>query len=247
MTTTSIRLYGTTRRLERIVTELLVLVPDAVLEVITDDPSPLEPDYLRGLKVVLGNAVAAGRRVVLWLASDFYNAKAWSPTTAVLCCNWRRMLTPAEIRSATYGAYVIHDSLLPKYRGFSPLVHAILDGEVVTGATMFVPTKEVDAGPIVGQKPVYIGGMAIAKAMEVITIAYLELIREYIPRIVRGEIPELVPQTGPVSFAPRIDWDTAAEVKLHWPADTIAAHCRAFSYPYPRAYVVINGKREFLT
>ena len=50
------------------------------------------------------------------------------------------------------GAVNIHASLLPKYRGASPIHHAILNGEDETGVTIFRLQKKVDAGDILLQK-----------------------------------------------------------------------------------------------
>ena len=50
-----------------------------------------------------------------------------------------------------HGILVIHPSLLPKYRGASPVLEAIMAGETVTGVTIFKMDKKVDHGPIVSQ------------------------------------------------------------------------------------------------
>jgi len=50
-----------------------------------------------------------------------------------------------------HGILVIHPSLLPKYRGASPVPEAIMSGETVTGVTIFKMDEKVDHGPIVSQ------------------------------------------------------------------------------------------------
>ena len=46
---------------------------------------------------------------------------------------------------------VIHDSLLPKYRGWNPLLTALINGDTKIGATAIIATSQVDAGPIIAQ------------------------------------------------------------------------------------------------
>lgn len=59
-----------------------------------------------------------------------------------IAAGWRRMLDVPNL-------IVIHDSLLPRYRGFSPLITALINGEPTLGATAFLAKEEPDTGPIV--------------------------------------------------------------------------------------------------
>jgi methionyl-tRNA formyltransferase len=49
---------------------------------------------------------------------------------------------------------IFHDSLMPRYRGFSPTVTALLCGDGEIGVTAFRPVKELDAGPVFGRRTV---------------------------------------------------------------------------------------------
>ena len=70
---------------------------------------------------------------------------------------YRRMLPPEVLASAKRGAYNMHGSLLPKYRGRSPVNWAVLMGETQTGATLHEMVAKPDAGRIVDQEAVPIG------------------------------------------------------------------------------------------
>ena len=62
-------------------------------------------------------------------------------------------ILPIEVYSiAKLGAFNIHGSLLPKYRGAAPINHAIIKGEKVSGLTSFLLNKTVDAGDILLQR-----------------------------------------------------------------------------------------------
>ncbi len=67
---------------------------------------------------------------------------------------FRNMLPASLLSLATRGAYNMHGSLLPKYRGRVPINWAIIHGETETGATLHEMTAKPDAGAIVGQTPV---------------------------------------------------------------------------------------------
>ena len=68
------------------------------------------------------------------------------------------MIPDPIIDSFPQGMYVVHPSLLPKYRGASPIQHAIMNREERTGVSIIEISKGVfDAGPVVWQKSVQIG------------------------------------------------------------------------------------------
>jgi methionyl-tRNA formyltransferase len=70
---------------------------------------------------------------------------------------YRRMLPAEALRLAKRGAFNLHGSLLPKYRGRVPVNWAVLHGETETGATLHEMTAQPDAGRIVDQQAVPIG------------------------------------------------------------------------------------------
>ena len=67
---------------------------------------------------------------------------------------YRRMLPPEVLATAKRGAYNMHGSLLPKYRGRAPVNWAVLKGETQTGATLHEMVAKPDAGRIVDQQAV---------------------------------------------------------------------------------------------
>ena len=75
------------------------------------------------------------------------------------------------------GAYNIHGSLLPKFRGRAPVNWAVLKGETRTGATLHAMTPRADAGPIVDQEAVPIGpedtALDVQKRVDAAAVAIL--------------------------------------------------------------------------
>lgn len=88
----------------------------------------------------------------------------------------------------------IHPSLLPKYRGPSPIESAILDEEKVTGTSIIVLTTQMDAGPIVAQKEIIIreNDDALTLQEKLSKLSLLEL-KKHLPPFLAGE-KEAIPQ-----------------------------------------------------
>jgi len=68
-----------------------------------------------------------------------------------IMCGWYWLLGPEQLASIHGGLWGIHNSLLPKYRGGSPLIWTILNGERYVGSTMFKLSEGLDDGPILHQ------------------------------------------------------------------------------------------------
>ena len=79
------------------------------------------------------------------------------PPDFIFSFYYRRMLPPEVLACAKRGAYNMHGSLLPKYRGRAPVNWAVLHGESETGATLHEMVAKPDAGRIVDQQAVPIG------------------------------------------------------------------------------------------
>lgn len=62
--------------------------------------------------------------------------------------------------------YVIHDSLLPRHKGFAPVAHGILAGDTLFGATLFLANGRPDDGRIIGQRSITIEGSETAAQIQ---------------------------------------------------------------------------------
>lgn len=93
------------------------------------------------------------------------------------------------IESFPLGVLNVHYSLLPKYRGATPLESALLAGEPETGVTIQKMVKEMDAGDIIAQRSTPIGPAETARELRPRLIAIgAELLVATLPAFVRGEI-----------------------------------------------------------
>jgi methionyl-tRNA formyltransferase len=156
---------------------------------------------------------------------------------------YRSMLSPALLAAAPRGAFNMHGSLLPKYRGRVPVNWAIIHGETETGATLHEMVEKPDAGRIVDQEAVPI--LADDLAVDVfrkVTAAAGRVLARSLPRLVDGTAV-LRPQDlskgsyfgGRRPEDGRIDWRA--------PAKRIHDLVRAVAPPYPGAFTDMEGLR----
>jgi methionyl-tRNA formyltransferase len=150
-----------------------------------------------------------------------------------------KILTKEIIDLPPYGSINIHGSILPKYRGASPIQHAILNGETETGVTSQYIAEEMDAGEIIFIKRTAIGEDETAgELFKRLCILGAELLSETVEAIEKGTTERKPQDTGKVTYAPKltremspIDWTkNAFEIKNKvrglspWPSATMELH-----------------------
>ena len=149
---------------------------------------------------------------------------------------YRRMLPPEILALAKRGAFNMHGSLLPKYRGRAPVNWAVLHGETETGATLHEMTAKPDAGRIVDQQAVPIGpDDTAAEVFRRVTEAAAQVLKRSLVPLLEGK-PVLKPNDlsqgsyfgGRRPEDGRIDWRKSAR-EIH-------NLVRAVAPPYPGAF-----------
>lgn len=86
------------------------------------------------------------------LAKHFTLVDSLSEADLGVVAAYGRILTKNQLNAPKYGCINVHPSLLPKYRGPSPIQAAILNGDKVSGITIIKMDEEVDHGPIIYQE-----------------------------------------------------------------------------------------------
>ncbi len=144
----------------------------------------------------------------------------------------------ALIKQPVLGAlpwWNLHFSLLPKWRGASPLQHSILAGGDGAGITIFQLDEGLDTGPIISTSPLSIGDYSAGEALEIFGSAGQELLLAAI-----SQQPAAIGQRGEPSYAPKI---TRADTKLDFanPAIQLQRQVRAYN-PEPMAWATYLGQ-----
>lgn len=155
-----------------------------------------------------------------------------------LAVSWRWLIDSGETT-----LIVFHDSLLPKYRGFNPLVSYLINGEPRIGVTALFASEEYDRGDVIGQASSQISyPLKIAEAIETVSDDYAELASRIAGEIKRGEKLAAVPQDE--AEASYSLWRDELDYRLDWTlsADEIRRTVDAVGFPYKGASTLVNGK-----
>jgi methionyl-tRNA formyltransferase len=159
---------------------------------------------------------------------------------------YRRLLCRELLEIPRLGAVNLHGSLLPKYRGRSPVNWVLVNGEAETGVTLHYMTEEADAGDIIAQRalPIDPEDTALTLYRKMADLA-LELFSATYPFLKAGAAPR-IPQDP--SRATVFGRRTPADGLVQWqlPARTVYNLVRAVTHPYPGAFTHFRGKQLFL-
>lgn len=161
----------------------------------------------------------------------------------IVANNWRTWLPPEIFDLPPHGTLNVHDSLLPAYAGFSPIIWALINGEERVGVTAHRMNGELDAGDVLMQRAVPVGAADTATDLFHRTVDLIApLVRESLDLIAAGEAQWQPQDRTRASFFhkrsvedSRIDWS--------WPAEDLERLVRAQSDPYPNAFTHHRGER----
>jgi methionyl-tRNA formyltransferase len=160
----------------------------------------------------------------------------------LIAVSWRYYVPPTVFRRAKT-AVVFHDSMLPKYRGFSPTVWAMINGEDHTGVTLFHMAQEIDAGDIIDQLPIPIAEVdTISDVMERVTNGYVELLSRNIHAVLSNTARRVAQNPSECSYTCK--W-LPGDGEIVWSQSSGKIHnlIRAIGSPYPGAFTTLDGRR----
>ncbi|WP_329183306.1 methionyl-tRNA formyltransferase [Actinacidiphila glaucinigra] len=161
----------------------------------------------------------------------------------IVANNWRTWLPPEIFDLPPHGTLNVHDSLLPAYAGFSPIIWALVNGEERVGVTAHRMDGELDAGDVLLQRSVPVGPDDTATDLFHRTCDLIApLVHESLDLIASGRAEWTPQDRSRASFFhkrsvedSRIDWT--------WPAEDLERLVRAQSDPYPNAFTYHRGER----
>ncbi|MBS4089671.1 bifunctional UDP-4-amino-4-deoxy-L-arabinose formyltransferase/UDP-glucuronic acid oxidase ArnA [Pseudomonas rustica] len=153
---------------------------------------------------------------------------------------YRNLLSEQLLATAKKGAFNLHGSLLPSYRGRAPANWVLVNGESETGVTLHRMVKRADAGAIVAQQRVAIERSDTALSLHgKLRIAATDLLRDTLPAMLQGKTSETAQDESQATVFGR---RTAADGKLVWakPAEQLFNLVRAVTQPYPGAFCAVG-------
>ena len=159
---------------------------------------------------------------------------------------YRRILPEEMLAEPPLGAWNMHGSLLPKFRGRAPVNWAVLKGETRTGATLHAMTERADRGPILDQEAVPIGPDDTAiEVQRRVTDAAVAVLARRLDELKSGQARP-VPQDE--SQASRFGRRRPDDGRIDWtrPAREVHDLVRAVTHPFPGAFTDVFGPKTFV-
>lgn len=164
-----------------------------------------------------------------------------------LVCGWYRIVDAVLLAKFPLGLWGIHNSLLPRYRGGSPLVWSIIRGDHFVGSSVFKFDEGADSGPLLLQVSVENEpSLNISEVINRIQNALIEQLPEVWGQLLQGTASYSIQNEIHATYSGQripsdgeIDWRNSAE-QIH-------NFVRAQEYPYPGAFSYLNGKLLFLS
>jgi len=144
-----------------------------------------------------------------------------------------------------YGLINVHASLLPRYRGASPVHRAVINGDTETGVTIMRVVKELDAGPMIASARVPIGLDDTTTIVEsTLAIRGAGLLVSTLDAIEAGTATETPQDAALVTYAPKL---TKGEGLLDWSLDSTTIHNLVRGlWPWPHAFSYLGAMRYIL-
>ena len=153
-----------------------------------------------------------------------------------------KILPPAVFTPAREGAFNLHGSLLPKYRGAAPINWAVINGETETGVTTFFLKKQVDTGDVILKKRMPIGPNETAgEVHDRMKHLGAEAVVETVRQIEAGTVDPQPQDDAAASPAPKIHRDDC-DVPWDRPGKAVHNYIRGLS-PYPAAWTLHGDTR----
>ncbi|MCS5489007.1 methionyl-tRNA formyltransferase [Algoriphagus limi] len=163
-----------------------------------------------------------------------------SSSDYLILLGWRWLINPPEKKEII----VFHDSLLPKYRGFNPLVTALIEGDEEIGATAIFANSDFDSGNIIFQKSIRIKHpIKINQVIQKVANLYLEMFLEIASYIEENRPIPSVPQNN--QQATYSLWRDEDDYFIDWTMDSdmILRKIYASGEPYLGAKTNFEGEK----
>lgn len=153
-------------------------------------------------------------------------------------------IIPTQILAlAKLGNINVHPSILPKYRGASPIQNAILNQEKSTGLTIMLMDEKMDHGPILTQKEISLDGTETNESLhqKMSDKINTDFLLNTLIKFANGEITPQAQDDNQATYCKQIAKEEA-RINWHQSARKVSAQIRAF-YPWPATWTTLNNKR----
>ncbi|MEX2145350.1 MAG: methionyl-tRNA formyltransferase [Candidatus Spechtbacterales bacterium] len=176
------------------------------------------------------------------LDNEFINKLRSDSYDFFVVAAYGKLLPPDILETPKKGALNVHPSILPRWRGASPVQHAILSGDKETGSTIMLMDDKLDHGPILAQEKLKIKKGNMAETLsDKLALHGAKLLIETIPKWIKGSLETKEQNHGLATYTKMI---TREDGRINWhaPAEVLKRKLMAFT-PWPGLFTTWNGKR----
>ncbi len=159
-------------------------------------------------------------------------------TVYVLAISWRWI-----IKDSNFKLIILHDSTLPKYRGFAPLVNSLINKEKMIGVTALFASDDYDKGQIIMQKQTSINyPIKINDAIMKVSVLYSEIVLDILKKISLNISIESTPQNE--NDATYSLWRDSEDYFINWndSSSKIKRFIDAVGFPYQGAKCYLDNE-----
>ncbi len=166
--------------------------------------------------------------------------RAWNPDVIVVAA-FGQILRPHLLNLPPHGCLNVHASLLPRWRGASPIHHAILAGDTETGITLMQMDAGLDTGPMYVQQVIPIHPDETAASLhDRLALLGADMVGEFLAEILAGRLQPRPQDATLMTYAPMIAKE-AGQITWGKTAVEIDRHIRAMT-PWPGAFTFWDGQ-----
>jgi methionyl-tRNA formyltransferase len=225
-----VTLFCMTEKGYRVLETMVSHSPQIIECVVSSRDSNIKDDYYDQIVALCKlNGISVHDRAVFKEVESHYS----------IAVSWRWL-----IDSSLTNLVVFHDSILPKYRGFAPLVSSLINGETEIGVTALFASENYDCGDIILQSTSSIDyPIKVQRAIKVINENYKELTNEIVKKIVNGIALHGIKQDD--TKASYSLWRDENDYRIDWTqnAEQVLRFIDAVGYPYKGASTIADGKK----
>ena len=167
--------------------------------------------------------------------------KSWNPDLITVAA-FGQILSPTLLALPPFGCLNVHASLLPRWRGASPINAAILENDSSSGVTIMKMAEGLDDGPILAQESTSIQSQETAGSLsDRLSVIGADLLVKTIPPYISGDIQTQTQDQSKVTYAHLLKRGDGL-LDFNQPAEQLARKVRAYS-PWPGTFTYWDNQR----
>ena len=158
----------------------------------------------------------------------------------LISCAYGRTMSEKLLGCFHMGNINIHPSLLPRWRGPSPIESSILVGDKITGVSLMQMTEELDAGPVYEQQSIRMNGENAKILSEKLALLAGDMIKSFLPSFFEGDV-RVKQQDESLATKSKIIKKEDAKIDWNETSEVIDSKIKAY-YPWPVAHTYLDEK-----